>query len=74
MRKIAGVVETMGQAVTKGYKAVEDGVVSGCKKIENGAVTGFEKVCDKCVDVLFARTGETTEEAKARLAANRFKD
>ena len=71
MKKIADVVETMGQAVTKGYKAVEDGVVSGYKKIENGTVTGFEKVCDKCVDVLFAKTGETVEEAKARLAAKK---
>lgn len=74
MKKIADVVETVGQVVTKGYKAIEMGVVSGYKKIENGAVTGFERVRDKCVDVLFARTGETTEEAKARLAANRFKD
>lgn len=71
MKKIADVVENMGQAVTKGYKAIENGVVSGYKKIENGAVTGFEKVSDKCVDVLFAKEGESVEEAKARLAANK---
>ena len=57
MKKIADIVEKMGQTVTSGYK-----------KIENGAVSGFEKVTDKCVDVLFAKEGETVEEAKARLA------
>ena len=69
MKKIADVVEKMGQIATSGYKKIEDGVVSGYKKLENGAVTGFEKVSDKCVEVLFAKEGETAKEAKARLAA-----
>ena len=60
MRKIADIVENMGQTVTRGYKA-----------IENGAVTGYEKLSDKCVEILFAKEGEFVEEAKARLAANR---
>ena len=60
MKKIADIVDEMGQVVTSGYK-----------KIENGAVTGFEKVTDKCVDVLFAKEGETVEEAKARLSAKK---
>lgn len=68
MKKIADVVEGMGQAVTGGYKKIENSVVSGSKKIENGAVTGFEKVTDKCIDVLFAKEGETVAEAKARLS------
>ena len=71
MKKIADVVEEMGQVVTSGYKKIEDGVVSGYRKIESGAVTGFEKVTNKCVDVLFAKEGETVEEAKARLAAKK---
>lgn len=71
MRKIADIVENMGQTVTRGYKAIETGVVSGYKAIENGAVTGYEKVSDKCVEILFAKEGEFVEEAKARLAANR---
>lgn len=71
MRKIADVVENMGQTVTRGYKAIETGAVSGYKAIENGAVTGYEKVSDKCVEILFAKEGEFVEEAKARLAANR---
>lgn len=71
MRKIADVVENMGQTVTRGYKAIETGAVSGYKAIETGAVTGYEKVSDKCVEILFAKEGEFVEEAKARLAANR---
>lgn len=71
MRKIADVVENMGQTVTRGYKAIETGAVSGYKAIETGVVTGYEKVSDKCVEILFAKEGEFVEEAKARLAANR---
>ena len=71
MRKIADIVENMGQTVTRGYKAIETGAVSGYKAIENGVVTGYEKVSDRCVEILFAKEGEFVEEAKARLAANR---
>ena len=71
MKKIADVVEEMGQAVTSGYKKIESGVVSGYKRIETGAVTGFEKVTDKCVAVLFAKEGETAKEARVRLAARK---
>ena len=55
------------EAVVSGYKKIEDGVVTGYKKIETGAVDGFGKVVDKCVEVLFAREGESVEEAKKRL-------
>ena len=51
-----------------GYKKIEDGVVEGYKKIENGAVEGFKKVTDKCVETLFAREGESVEDAKKRLS------
>lgn len=71
MKKIADVVEEMGQAVTKGYRKMENGVVAGYQKIETGAVTGFEKVSDKCIEVLFAKENETVEEAKARLSAKK---
>jgi hypothetical protein len=56
MIKIANMVEKMGETVTDGYK-----------KIENGAVEGFGKVVDKCVEVLFAKDGESVEDAKKRL-------
>ena len=71
MKKIADIVGKMGKAVTRGYKVIEDGVVSGYKKIESGAVSGFEKVSDKCVDILFAKEGETAKEVRARLAAKK---
>ena len=47
---------------------IESGVVEGYKKIETGAVKGFGKVVDKCVEVMFAKDGESVEEAKARLS------
>lgn len=56
------------QGVVTGYKKIEEGVVGGYKKIEDGVVGGFGKVIDKCVEVLFAREGESVEEAKARLS------
>lgn len=70
MAKITDTIEKIGQNVTEGYKKIEDGVVGGYKKIENGAVKGFEKVTDKCVETLFAKEGETAEEAKERLKNN----
>ena len=54
--------------VVTGYKKIENGVVTGYKKIETGVVEGFNKVTDKCVEVLFAREGESVEDAKARLS------
>lgn len=60
-------------AVVGGYKKIENGVVSGYKKIETGAVEGFGKVVDKCVEVLFAKEGETVEQAKARLSGKEEK-
>ena len=62
------VAEAIAGGAVSGYKKIEDGVVSGYKKIENGAVEGFGKVVDKCVEVLFAREGESVEDAKKRLS------
>ena len=56
------------KGIVDGYKKIEDGVVGGYKKIENGVVEGFGKVTDKCVEVLFARDGESVEDAKKRLS------
>ena len=55
------------EGVVGGYKKIETGVVEGYKKIETGVVEGFSKVVDKCVEVLFAKEGESVEDAKARL-------
>lgn len=68
MAKIADMNKKIAQTVTKGYKKIEDGVVSGYKKIEAGVVDGFGKVSDKFVEKLFAREGESVEDAKKRLS------
>lgn len=73
MKKLADVNEKIAEKVVEGYKKIEDGVVDGYKKIEKGAVEGFSKVTDKCVEKLFAKEGETVEEAKERLSANTTK-
>ena len=79
MAKIADMGEKISESVTEGYqkiedgvvgsyKKIEDGVVGGYKKIEAGVVEGFGKVSDKFVDVLFAKEGESVEDAKKRLS------
>lgn len=68
MSKFVETNEKIAEAVVDGYKKIEEGVVSGYKKIEQGAVNGFTKVTDKCVEKMFAKEGETVEEAKKRLA------
>ena len=69
MSKLADVNEKIAEKVVEGYKKIEEGVVGGYKKIEEGAVGGFNKVTDKIVETVFAKEGETVEEAKERLAA-----
>ncbi len=63
--------EKIAEKVVKGYKKMENGVVEGYKKIETGVVEGFEKVSDKCVEVLFAKEGESVEDAKKRLSGDK---
>lgn len=60
--------------VVDGYKKIESGVVEGYKKMETGIVEGFQKVTDKCVEVLFAREGESVEDAKLRLSGAQKKE
>ena len=68
MSKFMEVNEKIATGAIKGYKKIEDGVVTGYKKIETGAVEGFGKIVDKCVEVLFAKEGESVENAKKRLS------
>ena len=68
MSKFAETNEKIAQKVVEGYQKIEDGVVSGYQKIENGVVEGFGKVTDACVKTLFAKDGESVEDAKARLS------
>lgn len=73
MSKFAETNDKIAEKVVAGYKKIENGVVGGYKKIETGVVDGFGKVTDKCVEALFAREGETVEEAKARLRGDEKK-
>ena len=67
---LAEVAEVAAEEMTTGYKKIEQGVVTGYKKVETGVVEGFGKVVDKCVEVLFAKEGESVEAAKARLSGS----
>lgn len=69
--KIADTVEKIGQTVTDGYRKIETGVVGGYQKMEHGIVSGAEKVMDQCVSTLFAKEGESVEQAKARLSGEK---
>ena len=71
MSKFAEANEKIAEGVVKGYKKIEDGVVGGYKKIETGVVEGFGKVTDKCVEVLFAKDGESVVDAKKRLSGDK---
>ena len=71
MSKIADTNEKIKDGVVEGYKKIEKGVVDGYKKIESGVVDGFGKVSDKCVEVLFAKDGESVEDAKKRLSRDK---
>ena len=61
-------IKKIEDGVVNGYKKIETGVVTGYKKIETGVVEGFNKVTDKCVEVLFAKEGESVEDARKRLS------
>ena len=65
------VVKAAANGAKSGYQKIEDAVVGGYKKIETGVVEGFGKVTDKCVETLFAKEGETVEDAKKRLSGDK---
>lgn len=68
---ISGSYQKIEDAVVGGYKKIEDGVVGGYKKIEDSVVEGFSKVTDKFVGKLFAREGESVEDARKRLSGGK---
>ena len=71
MSKSVEANEKIAEKVFEGYKKIEDGVVGVYKKIEIGVVEGFGKVIDKCVEKLFAKEGESVEDAKKRLSGDK---
>lgn len=68
MKTMMDMVELTGEKVTGAYRKIENGVVGGYLKIQNGAVKGFTELMDACIRVLFTRSGESVEDAKARLS------
>lgn len=54
--------------IVKANEKIAKGVVGGYKKIEDGVVSGFTKMTDKFVDQFLTHEGESTEDAKERLA------
>ena len=71
MSKFAEANEKIAEGVVNGYKKIEEGVVEGYKKIETGVVEGFGNVTDKCIEKLFAKEGESVEDAKKRLSSGK---
>ena len=63
--------EKIAEKVVGGYRKIEETVVGGYKKIEKGAGGGFTKMSDSFVDGFLTKDGESVEEAKARLAAEK---
>lgn len=71
MSKFVEANERIAEKVVEGYKKIEDGVTNGYKKIEKGAVDGFNKMNDKIIEKVFAKDGETAEDAKKRLLGDK---
>lgn len=69
--KLVKANEKIAREVTGGYKKVEETVVGGYKKVEETVVGGYKKIEDAFVDRYLTREGESVEEAKARLAAEK---
>lgn len=61
------IYKVMEQAAVGAYKKIEEDVVEGYKKVEDTFVGAYRKVEDTFVEKLFAREGETAEDAKKRL-------
>ncbi len=53
--------------IVKASENIADAVTCGYKKIEQGVVKGYTKIEDKFVDAYLTKDGETVEEAKKRL-------
>lgn len=49
------------KVVTKGYKAIEDGVVGGYKAIEEGVVKGYKRIEKGFVERFLEEVGENED-------------
>lgn len=63
--------EKIAEEVVGGYKKIEAGVADGYRKMEEGAISGFNKITDRFVDSFLTKEGESVEDAKARIEAEK---
>ena len=64
---VEAVLEDVQTGVVDTYQSIEDRVVGTYKKVESGVVGAYEKLENKMVEKLFAKKGESVEDAKERL-------
>lgn len=67
MAKLAALTERIAESAVFAYQKTETGAVHAYEAVEAAAVNSFNAITDKCVEVLFAKTGESVAEAKTRL-------
>lgn len=65
---VVGGCKKVEQGAVSAYRKIEDSVVSGYQKLQDGVVSGCKKVEGEMIDAFFAEPGESTGEARARLA------
>ena len=63
----AAAYDALEKGAVDAYQKIENAVVGAYKKVENGVVDAYRKMEDHFVEKLFARDGESVEEAKERL-------
>ena len=63
--------EKFAETVTGGCRTIESAVVGDYRKIEDTVVDGYRRVENAFVDRYLTHGGETVEEAKQRLKAER---
>ncbi len=61
----------MKSKLVKANKKIEDAVVGGYQNIEDTVVGGYKKIEDAFVDRYLTNEGESVEDAKKRLKANK---
>ena len=66
---VTGAYKKVEDTVVGAYKKVEGTVVGTYKKVEGSVVGAYRKVEDAVVGKIFARPGESLEDAKKRLSA-----
>lgn len=68
-KTFADSMDEIGATLKGANDAIADTVVGGYTAIEEGVVGAYKKVENAFVDTFLRHSGETVEEAKARLAA-----